>query len=58
MSRLCIVVEFEADPNRIDAFLDIFLGTFVPRAQAEDGCELYEFWRDEAMPRKTAAVGR
>ena len=53
-----IIVEFDVIPDRADEFSTMFNREFVPRSIREDGCELYELWRDPDNPAKMAVVER
>ncbi|MEM0946463.1 MAG: putative quinol monooxygenase [Pseudomonadota bacterium] len=57
-ARWPIIVEFDVIPERSDEFAEMFNREFVPRSQAEEGCELYELWRDPGDRSKFAVVER
>ena len=53
-----IIVEFDVMPDRADEFARMFNREFVSRSHAEEGCELYELWRDPPDRSKFAVVER
>ena len=53
-----IIVEFDVNPEKAEAFAAMFNREFVPRSMAEAGCELYELWRNPDDRAKFTVVER
>lgn len=56
MAKARLLVELDVKADEADAFAEMFKDEFIARSRREDGCELYELWREADNPARMTII--
>lgn len=56
MSKVCLIVDLDVAPDKVEAFAKMFRTEFITRSKTEAGCEVYELTQDPETPTKMTIV--